>query len=108
MARKVAVEFLWTDRTTTGASATHEPFLEKRTYQAYGNTSAGAGSSTIDIEVSLDGTAWIVQRTITLTLGVAVTTDGYTTDAPWRFTRANVTAISGTNAKVSVMMGNMP
>ena len=94
----------------TVSSAAMRPASVKRTFQASGFTTAGAGASTIIIEVSnLDppgANDWVVAGTITLTLGTTPTSDGFVTDAPWTFVRARVSAISGTNAAVSVVMGS--
>lgn len=45
-----------------------------------------------------------VLGTITLT-GTNSASDGFTTQAPWRYVRANVTAVTGTGAVVNVLMG---
>lgn len=72
----------------------------------YGTTTNGAGSATINIEVSNEGNQWVVAGTISLTLATTVTTTtntgGFTINAGWKFVRANVTAISGTGAAVTV------
>lgn len=72
----------------------------------YGTTASGAGAATINIEVSNEGTQWVVAGTLTLTLATTVTTgtntDGFNINAGWSFIRANVTAISGTGAAVTV------
>jgi hypothetical protein len=75
------------------------------TYQAVGRTSDGAGDASIDIEVSNDNQNWILLATIDLTLGTDTVTDGFASAAAWLYVRANVTAISGTDAAVSVFMG---
>lgn len=106
MTKKVDTVNLLTDKTTTGAGTAHDPSNCKRSYQGFGSTSSGAGSATIDVEVSNDNTNWITQGTITLTLATTVSDDGFTTDAPWKYVRGNVTAISGTGAKVSLILGN--
>ena len=93
------------DAIATGASTHYLPFGVKRTFQAEGETSTGAGSATIDIEVSNDCSNYITAGTITLTLGTTTVDDGFATDAAWKCVRANVTAISGTDATVSVHMG---
>lgn len=63
----------------------------------------GAVSATVDIEVSNDGVNVVdtVAGTIALS-GTTSDSDGITVDAPWGFWRANVTAISGTGAAVTV------
>ncbi len=86
----------------TGAGASVEPHASKRVFQAKGDTSAGAGAATITVEGSNDNTSWVTLGTIALTLGTTETNDGFASDAPWKYVRGNVTAISGTNAKVSL------
>lgn len=102
--------------TATGASARMFMNDEKATFMAAGETSAGAGAATIRIEVSNvarpstatsgDGYAdWIIAGTITLTLATTASVDGFAIDAAWRWCRANITAISGTDATVTVTKG---
>lgn len=61
----------------------------------------GVRSATVDIECSNDTTHWLVLGT--LTLSDTATSDGFASAAPWAFVRANVTAISGTGAAVTVL-----
>lgn len=93
----------------TGSGVSTRAATIKRTFQAYGATSAGAGSATIVIEVSnvqAPGVNdWITAGTIVLTLSTTRTSDGFTSDAPWTWVRARVSAISGTDATVNVLMG---
>lgn len=91
--------------TATGASGSHTIDTANTTYQAAGTTSAGSGAATVVIEVSDNGDDWLTLGTITLTLGTTSTSDGFASAATWAFARANVTAISGTDATVSVWMG---
>ena len=72
------------------------------TFQASGATSAGAGAATVKIQVSNDGTNWVDLGTITLTLSSTSSSDGFAAFAAWAYVRANITAISGTNAAVTV------
>ena len=63
----------------------------------------GAVSATIQFEVSNDGSAAISTLLGTITLsGTTLVSDGFTTDAPWKYLRAKVTAISGTGASINV------
>lgn len=96
-----------TGATATGAQTTVFKDSTKATFQAYGTTTAGTGSVTVLIQGSnIDDTnAFVTLGTISLTLGTTVTADGFTTDAPWKYVRANVSAISGTGASVNVLMG---
>lgn len=97
---------------TTGATATgiqttvfkDSPFA---TFQAYGSTTAGAGSAVVTIQGSNidNANAYVTLGTITLTLGTTITADGFATTAPWKYMRANVTTLSGTGASVNVLMG---
>lgn len=97
-------------QTATGASAKVTGNNNNRTYQASGTTTAGAGAATVKIQGSnvvqpaVDGD-WVDIGTITLTLATTKSGDGFTSDAPWLNVRSNVTAISGTGAAVTVMMG---
>ena len=75
------------------------------TFQVIGSTTAGSGAASVDIEVSNDNSNWMKFSTVTLVLGVTTTTDGVVLDAPWGFVRSRVTSISGTNAKVTVLLG---
>ena len=69
-------------------------------------TGTGTVTATVDIEVSLDGVNPIDKSPLTITLsGTGADTDGDLISAPWPWVRANVTAISGTGAAVSSMMG---
>jgi hypothetical protein len=94
----------------TGAGPSHQPWGEKRTFHATGTTSAGAGAATIIVEASsvdapsLDGD-WVELGTITLVLAVTRSSDGFASDAAWRHVRGRVSAISGTNATVTLWMG---
>jgi hypothetical protein len=78
-----------------------------KTFQAVGSTTAGTGSGVVVIEVSNDGATFLSAGTITLTLGTTATTDGFALAAPWAYVRANCTSVSGTGAKVKVLMGSV-
>ena len=75
--------------------------------QTYGTTTAGSGSVTILIQGSnlIDANSFITLGTITLTLGTTLTSDGFVSNAPWKYVRCNVSAITGTGANVTVLMG---
>lgn len=73
-------------------------------FQAVGSTTAGAGAATVLIEVSNDGVNYLTMATITLTLATAAATDGLAVINNWNYYRANLTALSGTGASVSVYM----
>lgn len=91
---------------TTAAAGSKKTLVGAfNTFQAVGTVSSGTGAATINIEVSNDETNWIVAGTITLTLSTTAATDGFTISAAWPFCRANVTAISGTGASVTVTAG---
>lgn len=101
-------------QTTTDASPLHSTnspqqwrLPAKRVFQAYGSTTAGAGAAVIEIYGSLFGITgtWVLLGTITLTLGTAVTNDGFASDAPWPYLAVKVVSISGTNAAVTASVG---
>lgn len=64
----------------------------------------GAVSATVEIHVSNDESNPLTLATITLS-GTNSDKDGFTFDAPWPNVRAEVTAISGTDAAVTTTMG---
>lgn len=90
----------------TGASASINADGDQFSVQVVGGTSSGSGAATVDVEVSnvpnptVDG-HWSVAGTITLTLGTDITSDALALVVPYKRIRVNVTAISGTGAKVS-------
>ena len=103
---KIATVSLFTDRTTTGNSDSHQPWNNNMSFHAYGSTTAGAGAATINIYVSNDNVDFsTLAGIIPLTLSTSVSGDGFVSLGSWRYVRANVSAISGTGAKVSVIMG---
>lgn len=66
----------------------------------------GTVSATVVIDCSNDGVYWCATPLGTITLsGTTSSTDGFTTNAPWKYVRARVTAIAGTGATVTVYMG---
>jgi hypothetical protein len=73
-------------------------------FQASGTTTASTGAATVVIQVSNDGTNYLTLGTITLTLGTSSTSDGFASLNTWEYYRANLTAISGTGASVTVLM----
>lgn len=94
-----------TPATTTGASPWRYKDSPYTTYQA-NIIGSGTVGATVTIEVSNDGVNVLatVMGTITLS-GTATASDGFTTMAPWKYHRANITAISGTGATVQVWYG---
>lgn len=91
--------------TVTGASDGRYKDSPTTTFQAT-VVGTGAVTATVTIEYSNDNTYWCstVGGTITLS-GTTSSSDGFTSSAPWKYVRANVTAISGTGATVQVLMG---
>lgn len=90
--------------TVTGAGTGNQfsRSISNRTAQAT-VSGTGAVTATVNIEVSNDGAGWIVAGTITLS-GTTTATDGFVIQAPWLYSRGNVTAISGTGAAVTVVV----
>ena len=103
----------WSGVTSTTSTGASSPIFKESPYSAFQAIVTGTGTvtGTINIDVTNeDATAqgtksnWITIGTITLS-GTTTATDGFTTVAPWRYVRANVTAISGTGATVQILMG---
>jgi hypothetical protein len=93
--------------TATGIQTTIFKDSPYSTFQMYGATTSGVGTATVLIQGSNIDSAnmYITIGTISLTLGTTVTADGFTTTAPWKYVRANITALTGTGANVTVLMG---
>lgn len=90
----------------TGAGSSINAWMKDKTFQAIGSTTAGAGACVVLVQASNDDTNWITIGTITLTLGVTATSDGFASDAQWAYIRGNVQSISGTNASVTLIIGH--
>lgn len=86
---------------------TAPPQYGKRTFQIVGSTSASTGTATAKIQVSNDSSNWIDLAIMTLTLGTAVTSDGFATDAVWENVRVYIdtAGVTGTDGSISVYMG---
>lgn len=92
--------------TTTGPGGAAGPAPKGvKTLHAY-LIGTGAVSATVKVEVSnfnpaVVASSWVTAATFTLS-GTTVATDAATLEGPYGYYRANVTAISGTGATVSV------
>ena len=95
---------LATNQTVTGAvgPAFSDIAPVNRTFQAIA-TAQGLAEATVVIQVSNDGINYITLGTITLS-AAQTATDGFASAAPWKHTRANVTAITA-GTSVNVIMG---
>jgi hypothetical protein len=93
------------DSVVDGAGQQTAGFI-KKTFQLIGSTDSGVGSTTVDVEFSNDPLQemWLLGGTITLTLGTTKTTDGFFTQANWSFVRGKVTTLTGTGARVTLLM----
>ena len=78
----------------------------RASFQAVANGSSGAFAATVAIMVSMDNTNWETHGTLSLS-GTATTaaSDGFATDEPWAFVRADVSGFSGTGGTCDVSMG---
>lgn len=93
-------------RTTTGAGTSQIGVAARKTYQADGTTTNGAGAATIYVQGSNDNTNWDTIGTITLTLATTTSSDSLASDDRYAFVRGNVNSISGTGAVVNLSMGH--
>lgn len=88
--------------TATGFSTSVESLnTGKHVFQAFHGVST-TPTATILIEGSLDNSNWATIATITLS--GSADTDGVAIDEDWKYLRANLTAIAGTSAEVTVLM----
>ena len=91
--------------TGTGAGSSKELPDGVKSIQA---SIAGTGSltATVAIEVSNDNVNWLSESDSTMSLsGTTAASAGLILSVGWKYLRANVTAISGTSAAVSVYVG---
>ena len=102
--------FSFSGTNSTASVASSTAVYKESPFSSFQAIVSGTGSvsATVGIQVSNENETgqgtnsnWITISTITLT-GTTTATDGFTTIAPWRFVRANVTAVSGT---VRIIMG---
>ena len=90
--------------TATGSSAMVQQTTAQRTYQAT-VLGSGAQTATVIVEGSNENINFLTLGTITLS-GTTTASDGFASEAAWVFVRARLTAISGTGATVTVVMGS--
>jgi hypothetical protein len=89
----------------TGAGGAVPGVAGPKTFQATGTTASGSGAAAVAVQGSLDGVNFDTIGTITLTLGVASSSDSFAFDECYAAIRGNVTSISGTGAVVNLYMG---
>lgn len=89
-------------QTATGAGQTQTVDSPKRNYQLI-VTGTGAISAAVTVYGSLDGVRYEIMATLTAT-GTTTASDQIETTRQWRYTYANVTAISGTGATANLYM----
>lgn len=87
-------------RTTTGAGDTCEIDAGPKTIQGVVN-GTGAVTATVEIDGSNNGTNWDLLGTLSLS-GTTTASDSFSSMDRYRFLRADITAISGTGAAVTV------
>ena len=99
------ITYLMNGKTSTGDGEIFTVHPLNRTIDAK-VVGTGAVTATVIIYVSNTGASndWIVAGTITLS-GTTSDVDGFTMRAKWPYMIANVSAISGTGAAVTVTMG---
>lgn len=103
---KVKTHVLLSAVTGTGSGEEASPNDKHRSFHLTGFTSAGAGAASVTVEVSNDGVNFVVQDTLTLTLGTTITSDVGVFDEPYKYVRGNVGSISGTDAQVTLTLGS--
>lgn len=104
--RKIASQTMLSEATSTDTSESFTLWGDSFSFQATGQTTAGAGAAQILIEVSNDDSNWMTLLTIDLTLSTSTTSDGCASLGVWKYHRARVASISGTGAAVSVYLAN--
>lgn len=95
--------FLLYNTVTIGAGSGKEDIPSSCSYQV---TVRGTGpvSATVIIEATNDGEEYLPLGTITLS-GTDRASDGFASNANWHKVRARVTALTGTDARLSAVAG---
>jgi len=70
-----------------------------------GTLSAAATGATGTVQARFQANKWVTLGTITLT-GTTEASDGFATASAWKWTRVNVSALTGTGATVQAIQGN--
>lgn len=111
--RKVECDYLLNAVVATGAGQVKIPWGYRRVFQVFGSVASGSGAATIKIQASnfpnadTDANARFEDvATFTLILGTVVVGDFVSLNESWKYVRANCTALSGTGAAVTALIGN--
>jgi hypothetical protein len=91
--------------TTTGAGPVYEgPWNENRRARVQAAVDGdGAVTATVNIEGSNDGQHWELIGALSLS-GTTTDSDSLGVDYPWSYVRADLDAVTGTDAVVSALM----
>lgn len=100
-----AAQALLTAAIAIGAGAFVETRAGAFSVIVSGATTIGAGSATVSVQGSHDGITPVLLATVSLELSATAASDGFGSAVPYRYVRAAVTAISGTNAAVNATLG---
>ncbi len=104
--RRAQTQAIVTGKTSTGVtSPAYQPWGAARTFQVQGETTNSTGAAEVEVQVSNDGTNYLILCTVTLSLTTTTSGDACSSIVPWRYVRADVNSISGTGANVDVYMG---
>lgn len=105
MGAKAKTHQFFLEAIATAESGPINPVGHNKVFHIHGTTSAGAGSAECDILASNDGIAYATLDTLSLTLGTTRTHDTYANTAAWKYIKANLKTLTGTDAEVSMAMG---
>lgn len=98
-------------KTTTGTGPTAGPNQSNKLKTFHAQiVGSGAIGATVLIQASnISSSAvagyWVTLATIVVS-GTSVISDGFVSEAPWKYYRANIFAISGTSATADVVVGD--
>lgn len=89
----------------TSIAVSNQPPQSKKIFVLSGLVTSATGSAAVKIQGSLDDSRWVDLGSVTLSLGTVEVADKVENEYPYKHLRANVTAISGTGASVTVEVG---
>ena len=98
-------EFLLVDVEVVGVSGYFSSFTGIKTFQLIGSTNSDLGSVNVTVEGSQNNLNWDTLGTISLILNTSGVSDSFSSNDRYMYIRCNVTEISGSGAKVSMIVG---
>ncbi len=82
----------------------HNTVFVNQLFQAAGAVSTSTGTATVKYQGSNDKVNWVDIGSVSLTLGVAITSGTVVSTQNWKYTRGNLTALTGTSPSITALV----